>query len=89
MNETNYFPTLGAAVDEIVERLLRDDIILEPSQGNPLQIVSADLGPVNYGCTVSRGYPIALLKGKNTRRYYHVVIYRLDSGNYELTTYTL
>ncbi len=85
----NYFETLGATVDEVVARLAADNIVLEPSQGTPTQIIQADIGSVGYGCTLLRSYSLAWFKGKPTRKFFHVSIYRLDSGRYELTTYTL
>jgi len=81
----NYFETLGATVNEIVARLAVDNIVLEPAQETPM----ADLSPVSYGCTLLRSYPIAVFKGKPTRKLFHVSICRLESGRYELTTYAL
>jgi Fe-S-cluster-containing hydrogenase component 2 len=44
---------------------------------------------VNYECSDSWDFQIATMRGKPTRKYFHVCIYRLDSGRYELNTYIL
>jgi len=43
--------------------------------------------PVNYGETYRTQFEILTRKGKPSRSWFHIVIYRLESGNYELTTY--
>lgn len=46
-------------------------------------------GGVNYGETVSANFEIDTLKGKSTRKYFHVSIYRMENGKYEVTSYIL
>lgn len=43
------------------------------------------------GAVIDRNYDFKLgtLKGRPTRKYFHAVITRLDSGRYELVTYVL
>jgi hypothetical protein len=55
----------------------------------PAEIWELCSEPLNYGCTRSRSFALLTLRGKPTRKYFHVTIYRLDSGRYELTTYVL
>ena len=45
--------------------------------------------PVNYGQTFSKSYPLKSYKGKPTKKWAHMVIYRMESGKYELTNYIL
>ena len=44
---------------------------------------------VNYGQTKTVSAEIFKLKGKNTRKGFHVVVTRMDSGRYELVAYAL
>ena len=46
-------------------------------------------GGIPYGATREAHLPIEFLKGKNTKKHFHVSIYRMDSGRYELTCYIL
>lgn len=46
-------------------------------------------GGIPYGTTREAHLPIEFLKGKNTKKHFHVSIYRMDSGRYELTCYIL
>ncbi len=46
-------------------------------------------GGLAYGETKEAHYPIETLKGKSTKKYAHMTIYRMESGRYELTTYIL
>ena len=44
-------------------------------------------GGIPYN-TVSRvSVPVATLKGKPTRKWFHVIVSRLDNGRYELVSY--
>ena len=46
-------------------------------------------GGIPYGATRSESVAIDSLKGRGTRKGFHVSIYRMDSGRYELTCYIL
>jgi hypothetical protein len=46
-------------------------------------------GGIPYGTTRNADLPIQFYKGKPTRKGFHVSIYRMDSGRYELTCYIL
>jgi hypothetical protein len=46
-------------------------------------------GGVPYGTTREAHLPIEFLKSKATKKHFHVSIYRMDSGRYELTCYIL
>ncbi len=42
--------------------------------------------PMQYDTTQRRSYPIETIRGKSTRKFFHVIITRL-SGPYELVAY--
>lgn len=47
------------------------------------------LGPVEYGQTKRADLGLVGIKGRQTKKFFHVSVYRMDSGRYELTTYIL
>lgn len=77
----DYHDTLGGCVRSVEARLAAAKVVLATS-------LAMDR-PVNYGCTERWDFPIASLNGKPTKKYFHVNIYRLESGRYELNTYVL
>ena len=42
---------------------------------------------IKYGETITNHVEILTLKGKKTRKYFHIIITRLDNGMYELVSY--
>ncbi len=44
---------------------------------------------VAYETSKEAHAPIAFLRGRTTKKYAHVTIYRMKSGRYELTVYVL
>lgn len=48
-----------------------------------------DAGHLAYGQTRNHNFELLTLKGKQTRKWFHVTIYRMDNGRYELTSYIL
>lgn len=44
-------------------------------------------GGINYNQCLDGHFPIESLNGHKTRKYFHVIITRLDSGRYELVSY--
>ncbi len=51
-------------------------------------VVSADFDfePMQYNTTQRKSYPIDSLRGKPTRKYFHVIVSRLE-GKYEVIAY--
>lgn len=91
MTLTRYHESLTDTVFEIARRIGDSKAVLVKS-GDLLETwvnEIYDRGHVAYGTTHSFNFEIKTLKGKPTRKWFHVVIYRLDSGRYELTTYIL
>jgi len=46
-------------------------------------------GGIPYHQTSKEHFEIETIKGKKTKKWYHVIIIRLDCGRYELVTYSL
>jgi hypothetical protein len=92
MKQTPYFGTFSAAVD-IIQSVLAAAQALPVHNGQNGQpnwdetIYSQ--GPVNYGQTIQVHLELKTLKSKPTRKFFHVSLYRMDSGRYELTSYIL
>lgn len=84
MNET-YFETFAAAIDGAVRAADEADALL----ARPSEVWSLVQEPLNYGDARQGDFALELLRGRPTRKFFHVSIYRLYSGRYELTTYVL
>ena len=92
--QENFFGTFCDCVDacQVRQDLAGAILVLGTVNVMPDDHWTTDLskrGPVNYGQTLQASYEILTLKGKPTRKRFHISIYRMDSGNYELTTYVL
>jgi len=79
VNLRTYFETLGEAKDE-ARKLVPTGYILNEDDYFTLQHLS-------YGTTGSIHARMTTPKGVEAKRWLHVIIYRLDSGRYELTAY--
>jgi hypothetical protein len=81
-----YFETLGQAVHGAI--LAADDrwaILKDP--GSAREIMGRE--PISYGQMRNFDFELVTLRERKTKKWYHVVITRLDSGRYELVTYVL
>ena len=83
-NSEIYFETLGEAVRAFVTQMFERKAVLENEMDN---IAAQFSGGVSYGQTVSRSFELLSYKGKVTKKYAHCVLYRMESGRYELTCY--
>jgi len=87
MQNDIYFETLGEAVRSFVnETFAKGGTLTENEQEN---ICLAFNGGVSYGQTVSRSFELMDYKGKKTKKYAHLSLYRMESGRYEKTSYVL
>jgi hypothetical protein len=78
-----YHETLGECVSEVNNRLAKKDVVIaDPAWADSLPAV-------NYEQALNLDLQIVTLRGKFTKKYFHVNIYRLPSGRYELNTYIL
>lgn len=86
-----YFETLSDAIDAC-------QLVLDDAQAVPVESgASCPAGdhwaeqlacnPVNYGQTLQKNFALLTVRGRSTRRAFHVNIYRMDSGRYELNAY--
>lgn len=82
----NYFKTLSAALDAAVGRATERGAEFDSKELS--DFLDQWNGGVSYGQTVRHACPVFKLKGKLVyTRAMTVVLYRMESGNYELTTY--
>lgn len=81
-----YAETLGMAIDMVIADFDRNRAVLEDPGAAREKLADE---PVNYGCTLRKSFPLTSYKGKPTKRYGHVNIYRMPSGRYEVNTYVL
>lgn len=80
-----YFETLGEAIRAFVQQMFeRKAVLVENEMAN---IAAQFNGGVSYGQTVSRSFELLSQKDKATKKYAHCVLYRMESGRYELTCY--
>jgi hypothetical protein len=82
MNNT-YFETFGAALDGALRAADLNRALLH----HPEDVRALANEPLNYGETRRGSFSIELLRDRRTRKYFHVVLYRPESGRYELTAY--
>lgn len=81
-----YHETLGGALDTAVQHAQHCGASLEESEKARLL---GNVGPVNYGETRALHFPIDTLNERATRKFFHVLLYRMECGRYELTSYIL
>ena len=84
MTET-YFETFAGAIDGAIRAADEARALL----ARPSEVWSMVQEPLNYEQTRTGDFALELLKGRPTKKFFHISIYRLDSGRYELTTYIL
>lgn len=80
----NYFETLATAVEAAVQRGA-DRCELE----TPDDVWALGRDHLPYETVRTGDFKLTTLKGIPTRKFFHVSIYRVSSGRYELTTYIL
>jgi hypothetical protein len=85
MSSTIYFETFAAAVDGARADAEQIRATLKPTE----DLASLTREPLFYEQTRQGDFELDFFRGKPTRKFFHVSIYRLDSGRYELTTYVL
>lgn len=84
MKEQTYFDSLHQVLAEVSARLEHQVAVLtEPAFFSERAFLSG----VNYNETHRECCPVATLKGKPTRKWANVVVYRTEEGRYELTMY--
>lgn len=76
--------TLHEALTGIQKYLDEKQIVLDGELAEPFQY-----GGITYGTHKEGHYPILTIKGKPTKKYFHVILTRMDSGTYEPVFYAL
>jgi hypothetical protein len=89
-----FFDTLHETVDAIQPALDDRDADLMASgptcpEGSHWTDEISRAGALSYGDKRNFDFEIRTLKGKPTRKYFHVNIWRSTEGRYELNTYVL
>jgi hypothetical protein len=84
MTET-YFETFAATVDGAMSAAADRQAVL----AKPTEIWNLCQDALSYGQTRFGDFELESLKGRPTRKFFHVAIYRLETGRYELTAYVL
>jgi len=93
--KTSNFQTLGTALEAVEEYVVQNGVQLDPSEhptdaADPYGVREPFMyGGISYNTQKKADYKLFLFKNKPTKKYLHVVIYRLDSGLYELNQYVL
>jgi hypothetical protein len=72
--------TLSECIDKVQSNLDKGQIAVDDGWRNNFQ-------PIKYNEVFRTSFPILTIKGKKTKKYYQVIITRLDSGLYELVDY--
>lgn len=93
--EPSHFPSLSETLSAVERFVDKNQIVLDP-QENPVSDADPKgvrhpfmVGGISYEQKKEHHYKIVSIKGKPTKKYLHVSIYRMPSGNYELTKYVL
>jgi hypothetical protein len=80
-----YFDTLTETVDAVKRRVYGATIA--PADFDA--VCALDHSHLGYG-EIRRGdFALDIYKGNPTKKFFHVIITRLDNGKYELVTYVL
>jgi hypothetical protein len=80
-----YYETFAQAIDGAVAEADSKRVLL----ARPSDVWSMCQEPLYYTQTRQGHFEIELLKDRPTKKFFHVVIYRMNSGTYELVTYIL
>ena len=78
-----YFDTLAQTVDAAVEQADQRGAVL----ARPTEAWNLCQDHLAYGLYRRGDFQLDSFRGKPTKQFFHVIIYRMDSGRYELTAY--
>ena len=70
------------ALDQVENELISAKIVLVDSFRSPFEY-----GGIPYDTSKETHVEIETIKGKKTRKWFHVIITRLSNGTYELVSY--
>ena len=81
-----FHETLSAALETAFQNIAARHAIIAPAD---MENNHFTFGGMVYGETKSQSFPLESYKGKATRKYAHVTIWRHETGRYEENTYVL
>lgn len=84
--QTNNYEMLSKALDAVEQYLAETNSTLDTEENESVQ-EPYFYGGISYNTTKDAHYKLATYKGKKTKKYLHVSIYRTENGLYELTRY--
>jgi len=88
MKLENFHETLSSALNNALAYHAAEGVKMSEAEEYNLREKFAFDG-VKYEQTKQASGPIESIKGKATKKWLHISIYRMSSGRYELTTYCL
>jgi hypothetical protein len=80
-----YYETFAQAIDGAIRAADESRALLS----RPSEVWSMCQEPLTYGQVRNGDFELDLYRDRPTKKYFHVVISRLDSGRYELVSYVL
>lgn len=84
--QTCNYESLSKALDAVEQYLAETNSTLDPEENESVNEPYM-YGGISYETTKEAHYKLSTYKGKKTKKYLHVSIYRTDNGLYELTRY--
>ena len=85
MKNPVHFETLAETLRAFIDFVKTSGGVFEEDEDEMFLFTS----PVNYQTSMEGHYPLASFKGRGTKKYAHMTIYRMESGRYELVNYIL
>jgi hypothetical protein len=82
-----FYETLAQTLDAVEAFMEKNQIVLDPQEHPEGVREPFQYGGIPYETTKDAHYKIVSMKGKPTRKYLHLSIYRMPTGRYELTQY--
>jgi hypothetical protein len=80
---TIYYDTLGQALQAHIEAIEKAGGVFMDNK----EEMYIFFQPISYGTTAYDHRELLTYKGRNTKKYAHASIYRMETGRYELTSY--
>jgi len=84
-----FYETLGQALDALEVYIQKERAVLDPQEHPEGVREPFALDGIAYETKKDANYKLISYKGKPTRKYLHVSIYRMPTGRYELTHYVM
>lgn len=79
----SYFENFAGAIDGAMTAANKSRALLS----KPSDLWSMCQEPLNYGQTRRASFPLDQYKERLTKKFFHVILCRMESGRYELVSY--